>query len=69
MNVEDMKMYWFYQPKEQIEEEIKKGGARILSFKEVGWVDPFLKAPMEKIENLPKPPKKIKNRNQKGKKA
>lgn len=50
MNADDMKMYWFYRPKEEIEEIIKTGSARILSFKEVGWVDPFQKPSMDEMK-------------------
>ena len=41
MTAEEMQQYWFYMSNEQINEKGVKNTPRILSFKEVGWADPF----------------------------
>ena len=41
MTAEEMQQYWFYMSNEEINEKGVKNTPRILSFKEVGWADPF----------------------------
>ena len=41
MTAEEMQQYWFYMSNEEIVEKGVKNTPRILSFKEVGWADPF----------------------------
>jgi len=41
MTAEEMQQYWFYMSNEEINEKGVRNTPRILSFKEVGWADPF----------------------------